>query len=202
MVALSQRWRWIGVVALLIMGSTAGCSSDEDAVSSTQEAEDMEFAGEETAQEDADGENSVDEGGEPSLSYTIESGGEETVVVANIGIRCVAVTPGQVYLTGTYYATETLSSVNFAIEVGAPIDDGSPMEIVGLYTTGADAPAGEALVAWEGPGEEQTIEDAGGWISFTRLDPCKGEFRVEAVTESGENFVLKDGSFAVPLEFP
>ena len=66
MFALSQKWRWIGVLALVMMGFTVGCASDEDAASSAQEADAPETAGEETAEENVDGESMTEDGGEGS----------------------------------------------------------------------------------------------------------------------------------------
>ena len=63
MVALSQRWRWSGVLTLLMMGLVSGCFSDEEEAAPTEETDSSESA---EAQENADGENTAEGGGEGS----------------------------------------------------------------------------------------------------------------------------------------
>ena len=57
MVALSQRWRWSGVLTLLMMGLVSGCFSDEEEAAPTEETDSSESA---EAQENADGENTAE----------------------------------------------------------------------------------------------------------------------------------------------
>jgi len=77
MFALSQRWRWNGVLALLVMGLVSGCFSDEEEASPTEEADTSESA---EAQENADGENTSEDGGEGGEPDVDESDVDESDV--------------------------------------------------------------------------------------------------------------------------
>ena len=81
MVALSQRWRWNGVLALLVMGLVSGCFSDEEEAAPTEEADTSESA---EAQENADGENTAEDGGEGSEEVVDSDEDEPDVAEPNV----------------------------------------------------------------------------------------------------------------------
>lgn len=135
---------------------------------------------------------------EPMLSYTVDWEGDEETVEANLGIRCAEEKPGQIYLSGTYLSAE---AVTLGLRVGSPPADGSQVNITGFFE-GQDAPEGEAIVSWNGQSGGGEKDVAGGWVTFTSLDPCEGEFRVEFTNAEGISTVLKDGVFVAPLELP